>query len=123
MSLLLSCRAFRSFGMNGSVKGYFKIGHSFSQGVKLTFQASLEVSICKGTDALLFPHRRHRAHRIQTAASSRIQLPVQAHDFEGGRGDFLVHHKHEGGRQNCLEQLGLQAFIQTQNPVLPAKQW
>lgn len=54
-------------------------------------------------------------------ASSGLQLPVQAHDFEGGGSDFLIHHKHEGSGQNRLEQLGLQAFVQTKNAVLPGK--
>lgn len=78
-------------------------------------------SVCKRTDGLSLPRRCHGARCVQTAASSGLQLPVQAHDFEGGGGDFLVHHKHEGGGQNRLEQLGLQAFIQTTDPVLPAK--
>lgn len=78
-------------------------------------------SIHKRADGLSFPHRCHPAHCLPAAASSRLQLPVQAHHFEGGRGDFLIHHEHERGGQNCLEQLGLQAFIQTKEPILPAK--
>lgn len=94
-------------GCDGSVKGPADVSGRFG-------------SVCKRTDGLSFPHHCHRARCVQTAASSRLQLPVQAHDFEGGGGDFLVHHKHEGGGQNRLEQLSLQAFIQTKEPKLPA---
>lgn len=53
-------------------------------------------------------------------ASSRLQSLLQTHNSERGGGDFLIHDKHEGGCENRLQQLGLQAFVQTQNAVFPA---
>lgn len=39
---------------------------------------------------------------LNSNTCSLLQRPVQAHDFESSSGDFLVHDKHEGGRQHRL---------------------
>lgn len=42
---------------------------------------------------------------------SVLEFPLEAHEFEGGSSDLLIHHKHEGRRQHSLQQLRLQTFI------------
>lgn len=51
-----------------------------------------------------------------------LHFLIQTHDFESSRSDLLVDDKHEGGSQHRLQQLGLQAFVQTKNTVIPATQ-
>lgn len=46
----------------------------------------------------------------------------ESHHSEGTADNLLIQKKHEGGSQHCLEQLGLQAFKQTQHAVLSAKE-
>lgn len=53
---------------------------------------------------------------------SVLEFLLEAHEFEGGSGDLLIHHKHEGRRQYSLQQLRLQTFIQTQQPMSPVAQ-
>lgn len=50
---------------------------------------------------------------------SLLQFLVQTHEFEGSCSDLLVHDKHEGSRQHRLQQLGLQAFVQTKKTIPP----
>lgn len=50
---------------------------------------------------------------------SVLEFPLKAHESEGGSSDLLVHHEHEGCRQHRLQQLRLQTFVQTQQPVSP----
>lgn len=43
-----------------------------------------------------------KANRI-----SVLEFLLEAHEFERGGSDLLIHHEHEGGRQDGLEQLRL----------------
>ncbi len=44
-----------------------------------------------------------------------------SHDPEGAAGDLLIEKKHEGSSQHGLQELGLQAFKQTQHAILPKR--
>lgn len=48
-----------------------------------------------------------------------VVVVAQAHDSKGAAGDLLIEKEHEGSGQHCLQQLGLQAFKQTQHAILP----
>lgn len=48
-------------------------------------------------------------------------MVAQSHDSEGAAGNLLIEKEHEGSSQHRLQQLGLQAFKQTQHAVLPIR--
>lgn len=50
-----------------------------------------------------------------------VKVVAQSHDLKGAAGDLLIEKEHEGSGQDCLQQLGLQAFKQTQNAILPTQ--
>lgn len=51
--------------------------------------------------------------------ASLIVVAAQSHDSESAAGDLLIEKEHEGSSQHRLQQLGLQAFEQTQHAILP----
>jgi len=51
--------------------------------------------------------------------ASLVVLAAQSHDSEGAAGNVLVEEEHERSSQHRLQQLGLQAFEQTQYAVFP----
>lgn len=48
-------------------------------------------------------------------------VAAQSHDSEGAAGNLLIEKEHESSSQHRLQQLGLQAFKQTQHAVLPVE--
>lgn len=50
-----------------------------------------------------------------------VKVVPQSHGLKGAAGDLLIEKEHEGSGQHRLQQLGLQAFEQTQNAILPTK--
>lgn len=51
--------------------------------------------------------------------SSVFVVSAQSHDSEGAAGNLLIEKEHEGCSQHRLQQLGLQAFKQTQHAKFP----
>lgn len=51
----------------------------------------------------------------------QLRVLAQPHGPKGAADDFLVDEEHEGGRQHCLQQLGLQAVEQAPHAIVPER--
>lgn len=53
--------------------------------------------------------------------ASVLARALQPHDHEGGSHQFLVNEEHESSSQDCLQQLGFKAFVESRNSKTPER--